>query len=285
MTTPIRLDHVKKVVGDVFAAEASDLAADRIIWIAKRGTPRPPRPYVSLQFLTGPFSDVTKEERRFREVIDTAMVTVDTATVGARYRFRANGFPVDYTAVGGDTVTDIRDGLLANAALATNLVVGEDISFAASGADAIDITPDSPGELVSVTTPSAELSLGFVQSDAWVTYTVARDIMTIQVTSFDSPEALDEDATSAKMLCRRFQKTLDAPDTQETLDGARMGMRRISNIVDLSGLETGGAMIEGQSQFDIEVTASSLHITEVVPIDSVETTLDISGDQTTFTTP
>lgn len=283
MTLPIRLDYVKQVVGDVVASGVTDLPDGRIGWV-RQGIPRPPRPYMGLQIISGPFSDMTKEERRFVEVIDVSTVTIDTATAGERYRIRVNGFPVDYTAAGGDSVTDIRDGLLANAALASNYVTGESVSFAANGADSIDVTPDSTGELVGVRTPNLSISIVDTKSDAWASYQVARDLMTIQVTAYDS-DTFDEDALSAKMMVRRVQKKLDSVDTEELTLGARVGIRQISNITDLSGLEPGGAKLQGQSQFDIEVTASSLSITDVEPIDSVETTLDISGDVRTFTTP
>lgn len=283
MTLPIRLDYVKQVVRDVTASGVTDLPDGRIVWV-RQGIPRPPRPYMGLQIISGPFSDMTKEERRFVEVIDVSTVTIDTAAAGERYRIRVNGFPVDYTASGGDSVTDIRDGLLANAALASNYVTGESVSFSASGAASIDVTPDSPGELIGVTTPNQSISIVDTKSDSWASYQVARDLMTIQVTAYDS-DTLDEDALSAKMMVRRVQKKLDSVDTEELTLGARVGIRQISNITDLSGLEPGGAKLQGQSQFDIEVTASSLSITDVEPIDSVETTLDISDDVRTFTTP
>lgn len=284
MSAPIRLDFVKQTVRDIFAAKAAELPAGRFVWV-RQGVPRPGRPYVGMQILTGPFSDVTKEEQRFREVIDSVTVSIDSVTVGQRYRIRVNGFPVDYTAVAGDTTTDIRDGLLANAADPDNFVTGEDVSFASIAVPpGIRVTPDSPGELALVTNPTPELSATEFKSDAWVMYTVSRDIMTIQVTAYDT-ETSDEDLSSAKMICRRLQKGIDTPDTEDILLSARMGMRQISNIVDLSGLEPGGAKLQGQSQFDVEVTASSLSITLVNPIDSVETTLDISGITKTFTTP
>ncbi len=284
MSAPIRLDFIKQTVRDIFAAQASELAADRFVWV-RQGIPRPRRPYVSMQILTGPFSDMTKEENRFREVIDSVNVAVNTVTVGLRYRIRVNGFPVDYTAIGGDTATTIRDGLLANATDATNFATGEDVTFAPVPVPpSMVITPDSPGELVSVENPTPELSLITSKSDAWVVYTIARDMMTIQVTAY-ATDAIDEDLSSAMMISRRLQKGLDKPDTEDILLSARIGMRQISNIVDLSGLEPGGAKLQGQSQFDVEVTASSLSITQVNPIDSVEITLDISGSTETFTTP
>lgn len=283
MTLPIRLDYVKQVVRDVVASGVTDLPAGRIAWV-RMGIPRPARPYISLQIIAGPFTDVTKEERRFVEMIDSSTVTIDSATVGERYRIRVNGFSVDYTAIGGDGVTEIRDGLLANAALSSNYVTGESVSFAASGADAILITPSSPGELVGVRTPNSSITIVDSKSDAWASYQVSRDIMSVQVTAYDS-DTLDEESLSAKMISRRIQKKLDSVDTEELTLGARVGIRQISNITDLSGLEPGGAKLQGQSQFDIEVTASSLSITEVNPIDTVETTVDVGIAQAVITTP
>lgn len=283
MTLPIRLDYVKQIVRDVVASGAPELAAGQFLWV-RQGIPRPARPYMSMQILSGPFSDSTREERRFREVIDSSTFTISSAVSGERYRLRVNGFPIDYTATGIDTVTTIRDALLTESANAANYVTGETVSFAANAADAIDVTPDSPGDLALASSPNSTVTVASVKTDAWVTYTVARNLMTVQVTAYDS-ETFDESATSAKMLCIRAVKVLDTPDTEVLTQNARIGIRRISNITDLSGLEPGGAKLQGQSQFDLEVTASSIVITEVNPIDSVETTLDISGIQENFTTP
>lgn len=283
MTLPIRLDYVKQVVGDIIASGVPDLPATGLVW-ARLNIPRPARPYMAMQILSGPFSDMGKEERRFREVLDLVTVTVDTATVGERYRFRVNGFPVDYTAVGGDGVTEIRDGLLADAQAATNYLTGEDVTLSANGVDAIDIVPDSVGELVSVVLANVSLSKVESSSDAWVMYQVARDMMIVQVTAYDAG-ANDEDILSAKMMIRRAMKVMDSPDAIESQLSSRVGIQLISDITDLSGLEPGGARLQGQSQFDIQVTASSLSISPVNPIDSVVVTLDISGNTQTFTTP
>lgn len=283
MTTPIRLDYVKQVVGDLIASGVPELAATGLVWV-QMNIPRPARPFMGMQIIAGPFSDMGKEERRFREVLDSVTVTVDTATVGERYRFRVNGFPVDYTAVGGDGVTEIRDGLLTAGQAAANYLTGEDVTLSTNGVDAIDIVPDTVGQLVSVKLANVSLSKVEASSDAWVMYQVARDMMTVQVTAYDAG-TIDEDPLSAKMMARRAMKVMDSPDAIESQLSARVGVQLISDITDLSGLEPGGARLQGQSQFDIQVTASSLSISPVNPIDSVEVTVDISGNTQTFTTP
>lgn len=284
MSLPIRLDYIKQVVGDQIAAGVSDLPPSALVWASKKGTPRVARPFMSMQILSGPFSDMGKEERRFREVLDSVTVTVDTATVGERYRFRVNGFPVDYTAIGGDGVTEIRDGLLANAQAATNYLTGEDVTLSTNGSDSIDIVPDSVGELTSILLANVSLSKAETSSDAWVMYQVAQDRMVVQVTAFDAG-ANDEEALSAKMMARKAMKFMDSPESIEEQLSTKVGIQLVSDITDLTSVEPGGANFQGQSQFDIQVTASSLSISPVNPIDSVVVTIDISGNTQTFTTP
>jgi len=285
---PIRVDHMKRTLRSVFKDALSELSAtgedNRFVWV-KQGVPRPARPFVGLQIITGPDEiGITKAETRFREAIDSTRVTILSAADDTRYRIRVNGLECEIDSGTGATITSIRDALQASTLAMSILGIGEPVTLAAVSTDAFDVIPNSPGDLVGVSTdsPSTEIALVDSTSDVWASETVADVEMTVQVAVYDSGDAAPD---TTRRLCGRLRASLDLPDTLDAALSARVAMRTISRTNSLAGLEPGGAMLQAQSSFDVAVGGSSLVARIIEPIETVEIDLDVSGNTSTITVP
>ncbi len=285
---PVRIDHMKRTLRGVFSAALSELPTtvddNRFVWV-KQGGPRPPRPYIGMQIIDGPDArGITKEEDRYREALTSKRVTITGAVDAIQYRIRVNGMLVEIVSGVAATLTSIRDALRIETQAMIDLGQGEPLTLLDVGGDAFDVIPVVAGDLLGVSTlnPSTEVSLADTVSDVWVIETVADVDMTVQCTVFDAGDAGPD---TTRRLSGRLRKALDLPDTLETAERERVAMRAISNTIDLAGLEPGGAKLQAQSSFDVQVGGSSVVATRVEPIETVIFTANVSGKSSSVTIP
>lgn len=253
----------------------------QVAWPRHPAIPRPARPYCSLGFSSAPSADLTShDEQRQALALDSASLTIDTATAGNIYRARLNGIPMDYTALGGDSVTDVRDGLLA-AILAEKL--SEFFAAVASGSDTIDVTPAAPGLLFSAAiTPFSETSVVIdVSSDTQITLTVGRRLALVRCDFFTDGERKIEDG--AMDIASIARAALGQSFSRELQARYRVPIRALGATLNLSDLEPGGAEVESRAMFEVEMAMSSCAIEVVTPIESTEITTVVSGESNTFT--
>jgi hypothetical protein len=278
---PIRLDHVKRTIRSVWIDALSDtVPAAQIIW-QEQGVPRRPRPLVAMQLVTGPDPVGTaRDERRYRPEIDQVDVAISAVSANTRYRIRLNGIALDYTTTGAPTVIEVRDALrdLINNVTAPTTKQSEPVT-AVNGAGVGDIvlTPDVPGAILAVAVnPATQMTQTPTESATdCVMDVLAREVMGFQMDVYSVGGVAFE--LSSRMIAARMRKAIDTPETEDVLTNARVSMRQLSAIADLTGLEAGGGVFESRASFDIEVSASSRVSSSVVPIETVEYTLDTNG--------
>jgi hypothetical protein len=281
---PVRIDIAKRVIRQVFRNAAGELAADRFVWEQYDGTPRPPRPYVMLTLVSGPTGPSARREGAYRAAKDDATFTILTATVGRKYRARVNGIPGTYVAQAGDDVTAIRDGLQAALTAELDRGMGEPVSVASSGVDAFIVTPDSPGELMVASSENADTDVDVSiteSSTTCVMYRIGRSLINVQASAFTAGAAAEYGAPA---LIDRLHASLDLESSMDYLREWRIGARSISDPIPLVQLEGGGGTLAGQSAFELELITSSVTVEEVVPIESVDVTIN-TGTPRTFTIP
>lgn len=255
----------------------------QVAWGMHPAIPRPARPFCRLTFASGMGAELTDhDEQRQAIALDSASLTIDTVTVGNTYRARLNGIPMDYTALGGDDPTDVRDGLLA-AILAEGL--GEFFTAAASGGDTIDVTPAAPGHLFSaVITPFSETSVVTdTSSDTQITLTVGRRVGIVRCDFFTDGERPIEDG--AMDLAAIARASLGQPFSRELQQRYRVPLRALGSAFPLPDLEAGGAEVESRAMFEVHVAMSSCALEVITPIESTEITTVASGAANTFTVP
>jgi hypothetical protein len=275
---PIRLDHVKRTLREVWVdALAGTVAQNSIVW-AEQGIPRQARPLVAMQLITGPTPvGSARDEQRFRPEIDSVDVTVSAVTAATRYRLRLNGIPYDFTSSGAPTVTEVRNGLrdLVNNVVAPITKQSEPVTAADGvGPGDLTLTPDEAGAILAVeVSPSAEIAAVVNESPTdCVIDVLAREVMSFQVDVFTVGGVAIE--LSSRMIAAQMRKALDTPEAIEAFGLNRVSARMLTEISDLTGLEPGGAVLESRAQFDVSVSASSRVSSSVAPIETVEFTFD-----------
>ena len=111
IVTPLRIDRVQQGLFEVLA-EATGV--DVLFAYTEPTQQQLDVGYVVLTVGTG-FGPFIRKRRRGRTIqpIDSVTITVSAVNVGKRYAVVLNGFSYFRDAVGGDTLTTVRDGLLA----------------------------------------------------------------------------------------------------------------------------------------------------------------------------
>lgn len=285
---PVRLDHVKRVLRGVVRDAVGDDVPDAQVGWTEKGIPRAPRPYVALTLLEGPESDALKDESVRACEITSVDVSVLSATVGEFYRVRVNGIPFDHVAVGGDTMTTVRDALIAlvNNTVAPITKQSDAVAAAADvGPGDFIITPTAPGGIYDVVVEPLGLLTRVINQDltTLTTHVIGRDRMLFSVDVVTVGGADTSISQTSRMLARRITKSFDLPSSIEKMSNARVPLRVLGTTRNLSGLEPGGAKFESRAQFDVLGFVSSRIAESTVPIESTEVTVDISGNTETFT--
>ena len=166
-----------------FRAIISDLSGypdDNVFWAnAASDVPVPPRPYISLQLLQ-PETPVRAADDRTFHAKPYYRIEILSVATGVQYDLTIVDTLYSYTAVGGDTVVDVRDELVTAAAADPNSTVTGTGTTTAS----IDIEGNTNGvNLPVVVDPTARMAVTRFRS-ALVT-TICRPVtMTIEVMVF-----------------------------------------------------------------------------------------------------
>ncbi len=273
----VLLKYAKRALRNILVEELG--SGVPVVWGPHPSIPRPPRPYCRLGILAGPMHDGAEfDEKRVVEAIDDATATIDAVTVGNKYILRANGVPISYTAVGGDTVTDVRDGLLA----AINAESLDFLTAVSSGIDSIDLTPSSTGSIIGLRlSPTSETTLVENTSGVDVQQVLGRRVMTVTCDFFADNETKLE--TGALDLASRAMAKLSTSAACLTMADLRTAIKVSSPLRHLSDIEPGGAVMESRALFEVQLALASCAVEPVTPVESVEVTTDIEGVQNTFT--
>ncbi len=282
-----RPDLALKVLRDLWIASlASVLPVDRIVIgsaLGKIGGPRLALPYVHLQPLSLPRMLGSFTDERFAIApIDYATFDVLSADIGREYKFRVNGYPVRYTAAGGDTVTTIRDALIA-----TMNALGERTFGLPLSPSSFRLDPTGePGSIYSIESPTdpSRMSLVLTRSTSGLTkYRIGPRRFTLRFDAYsENDKALSEGAHEITSIA---YEALDTSHAITLFGDNRIVARPISPPLDLTALDPAGAGHEQRSSFDLLVDITSISVETAHQMTSVEITTNVSGQTNTFTVP
>jgi hypothetical protein len=234
---------------------------------------------VSLSLSAGPAPFIRQGSRgTLLNAVESIPITVTTAVVGERYLLRLNDFDYFHDAVGGDTVTTIRDALVA----AVNGDTYETATAADLVADSLTLTADFVGGLRSLTL-SGGLSSGVpVDSGESVLVTEGDQALQLQVQTFSKGRTPLEGAWG---LTSVVQSALQTPGLVELLRKFGVGLGAKGTPSDLSAIA--GGHWSTRTAFSVTLSARSAWIEPVERIESTVITVNLSNPTTsvTFTTP
>ena len=140
--TAVRIDRLQ---AGVIAWLSDAMPSTTVLW-APSEFPRSTAgaTFLAARILSGPDLDPQGGASRTPATLPTAMLlSVTGNTAGQDIRLELSGRAFVYTIQGGDSITDARDGLLAE--IGSEPMVSA--TFAASGSDGITITADAIGDL------------------------------------------------------------------------------------------------------------------------------------------
>jgi len=286
-----RVDLSLKVLRLIFAEALDGIILDANKVVLGTGSqiggapsvPRVDRPFVfvrpiTLPHMIGAFTDDSDNAI----AIEGATITILTAVTSRGYKLRLNGFPANYTAEAGDSITVIRDALL----IVLN-DLEERATFAAVSTDAISATPDNVGEIYTLTTPTPTDAMSLVitppVSDIPVEYKLGRRRFTARVTFYSEPERTASQGAHA--MCTLCYDALDIPRNQLILRDFRTFIRPISDPVNLTGLSVDGASNEQRASFDISLDLTAMSVHTRYPIETATVSLETDSQTTLITLP
>jgi len=286
----VRADLALRTLANILNDSLSDILPAERIQIgqsaSKHPIPRLPVPYIFLEPLSLPAMDGTFTDEAATIIpLEYGEAEIMAATVGREYKIRVNTLPVKYTAGGGDSVSDIRDALIAGVT-----ALGEDVTPSIIDASTLRVTPNTTGALYTFETPTSETRLVITNTDETfptiVEYKIGRRRFTLRVNAYSDPA--ETVFGGAHALVARAYNALDAKDSLLTLRDYRFAMRPISDPVNLSGIKANESGKEQRASFDMLIDVSALAVYDASAIETVEVTVNILGAEAspiTFTTP
>lgn len=264
---PVRLDRLQlglqAVLSDVLGGDAVvSWAYGEGLWNANV----PNGQLVNLTMVGGPsYGNRYGARGTVTTLPEDVTLTVVTAVDGKRYWTRLNDYQYDYDSLPGDSVTDIRDGLLAVIQADTE----SPFTAASSGADSIVVTPTVIGDLWQA---SVGLRMSGTSSNTTATFLIVHGTRTMEVavgcfSRGRSPRA------GAWALTTKIEAALEIQEYADRLHEYGIGLWGKGPVVDLSTLDNGHWL--SRTQFDVTCAMQSVTTRPVSEIDTVNLTLDL----------
>jgi hypothetical protein len=191
-----------------------------------------------------------------------------------------NDFDFFTDGIGGDTLTTIRDRLIA-------LINADTITPATAvvfDADTFDLNADSLGGIVSLALVGSLSAGTVVDADDSVLVTEGSQSMLLNVQAFSKNK---EPRNGAWAILQQCAAALQTPDLTEKFTRFGVGVWDKSQPVDLSAIA--GASWETRASLDVTLAARALWVRPVDVVETVITTVDTTDaggasiDSTQFT--
>lgn len=265
---PVRIDLAKRALRTAFLQVFAIASVTvPVIWTNSRNAPRKARPYVALRLLTPPLRVGTfKDESRRRLAPTSVTGVVSPFAAGDTIWARINGIKVSIDAVGGDTQDSIRDAFVTQF---TALLAPDSVSVAADApTGGFVVTPGTPGAVHSATGNGTVFS---PTGEVFVEDLVGRRRMSVSCTIYTEGKGNVED--EAARFSDLLYTAIDLEVVQAVMRDSRVGVRTISEPILPFSVEGGGARIESQASFDLDLTMASLVTSTLDQIDTVEVIL------------
>ncbi len=206
---------------------------------------------------------------------DSIVVTVDAVTVGTRLIMRLNDFDYFTDAIGGDTVTTIRDRLRAKVVDPVTGELATDLTAVDSGADGILLTAVPLGGLRSLFLVGGDLSVGgsAVFSGDAIDVLEGQVEMTLRLEAFSKGHEPQDGAWSIiHAAIERLQLT--SVSEEMTRLGVSMGTKGAP--IDLSGIS--GADFETRVLTEVQLFSHHVAVEEVDHITTVNLNVTVDGN-------
>ena len=246
----LRFDRIQKAVFDALSP-----TADVVGW--KYGEQnKEAGSLLTMSIGVGPTPKHRQRARSYTyEVADSITITVGSVTVGDRYVFELNDFSYAEDAIGGDTVTTIRDRLLARVVDADTGELPAHVTAVANGADGIDLTAVIPGGLRSLFLVGGDLSHGgtAVFSGNVVAFTEGTRDLTLRLEAFAQGHEPHDGAWSV------FDRVFDQLEDEDVVNAMALlgvGVGAKSAPVDISAIA--GSHFESRLAAEVGLTSRSI---------------------------
>lgn len=274
ITAPTRLDRLQQGLVSVFDdALPSDVT---VAWAYGEGlweSNFPTAEACNLTMVGGPSYHNRNHARGTLTTVPTSILfTVDTSAPGFRYIITINDFAYDYDASGGDTVTDIRDALLAIIQADTE----SPYAAVSTGADGITVTPTVVGDIWQAAVSQRITGTPTISPNYYL-LTRGTRVFTVAVGLFSrgrSPRA------GAWNLAAVAEAALTAQDYADLLQEFGVGVWGKGPAVDLSELDNGHWL--SRVQFDVTCAMQSVFTRQVSVIENVDLTLNLADPSATL---
>ena len=273
----VRLDRVQQ---GLFEAFAGVVAAGGIVWTSGQ----PPKSelgdnILSLKMTAGPSPHIRKHARGTILLPATSVVVrVTAATAGVRNIIRLNGFDFFRDTVALDTLTTIRDGLLAKI---TDSDTGEPSSIVTAvtaGADGILLTGAFLGGLRRLQLLGELTNDPPVFSGDAVLETEGTSTGLVTVQAFSKGK---EPSNGAQAIIDRALDKLQSVGVVTELERFGVGLWGISGTTDLTAITAGNW--ETRAAFDVTIAAKSTSIEAVGQIETATAIIAVGSETITAT--
>jgi len=222
--------------------------------------------FVGLTMIAGPAPHNRMKARGTLLIpADDITVTVDSVVVGSRYAIKLNGFSYFTDAVGGDTVTTIRDRLLA--LIAADVL--EPVTPTTVAADGILLTADFNGAMRRLTLVGSMSAGAPTLSTQPVLVTEGAQTMLVNIQAFSKGR---EPFNGAWALTAQCEAALQSEDLISKLRAFGVGVWDRGVVTDLSALT--GAHWETRTSFDVTLAARASWVRSASFIDTISLTLN-----------
>lgn len=269
--TPIRLDRLQAVLTNEFtrALELQD-GPPEVHWaLTEPSHEQLPVSCVALRMISPPSPFIRSRKRA--TLLNPAIsidITVSSVVVGTRYGIRLNNFLYFTDAIGGDTLTTIRDRL--SATISDDLL--EPVTLSDIGADGLRITADFNGAMRELTLVGPLTSATPIWSSQSVGVVEGQNTMLVNVQAYSKNR---EPWNGAPQITAIILAALQTETYAESLDAAGVAVQEKGTPTDLSAIA--GGRWETRSSFDLALGMQAAWSEDVERIESLSLTTTFSG--------
>lgn len=279
--TPIRLDRLQTALYTTLEDALSSLTpAPEVHWAQTEPTHEQlPANFVALNMIAGPAPfNRTMSQGTSRLPTDSIDITVTSVIVGASYTVKLNGFSYVVIAIGGDTLTTIRDRLVA----AVNDDLLEPVTAGDLAADGLTLTADFNGAMLELELFGPLTAAAPVLSDTTVLVHDSEQIMLVNIQAYSKDREPYNGAEQMTAIC---YAALRSQSIVATLLQNGVGIWTRGSPTSLPIVV--GAKWESRSSFDVTFAMRSVWVEDVERIETVVATFDVDGITTeqTITSP
>jgi hypothetical protein len=265
---PIRFDRLMKGLYSVLQDGLGSASTTQVAWSYGEGVfdATFPGDFVNLTLSSGP-TYLNRSGARGAVMLPPTLLTftVNSVIPGKRYAVTLNNYQYAYDAVLADTVTTIRNALVA-------LIAADSESpytaLAGVPAGVFTVTPSFFGAIWQASIPGAGSALSAIPtlSTNAVLLTESQRSLSVNFGCFSKTSSL----LGAWSIASRIEAILESTDYMETLSQYGVCASAKGPVTDLSAVDNG--RWESRVSFDVGFTLQSVHTR---PVDLIET-LDVT---------